>query len=206
MVRPTPDVWPPGTWHRWESDATAPAAIRADERLPPGVDVDGTHPVGHDHGPSRLGTVPPAHVTEFRRNGVTRQTRPRVHEIRGVSGRPPSQHWGTPPGPAGLSLRLGMHALGVAPPLTCRLTVRRAVTDAPLTGHPWASIGSPTVVSIARRPRWRAAAVVVAHARVHSIAAGLLFDRHATRTAHHHLARAASIDGSADRAIASRAG
>jgi hypothetical protein len=69
MVRLTPDAWPSRTRHRGESDATAPAAILAHQRLPPGLDIGGTHAVGHDDGPSLLGQVPPAHVTEFRRNG-----------------------------------------------------------------------------------------------------------------------------------------
>jgi hypothetical protein len=86
VVRFTPDGGSPGAGHRWQLDATAAAAIRADQRLEPGVDVGTTHPVGHDDGPSLLGIVPPAHVTEFRRNGViTGNSAARVsaHAVRG---------------------------------------------------------------------------------------------------------------------------
>ena len=69
MASPAPDTRPAGAGHRRQFDAAAPAAIRADEGLPPGVDVGGAHAVGHDDGPPFFGGVPPAHVTEFRRNG-----------------------------------------------------------------------------------------------------------------------------------------
>ena len=84
MVRLAPDTRAAGSG--WQLDATAPAAIRADQRLEPGVDVGGTHPVGHDDGPWRLGLIPPVHVTEFRRNGVIRKTRPRAQHATGSPG------------------------------------------------------------------------------------------------------------------------
>ena len=61
-----PDTRAARTRYRWQFDIAAPAAIRADEGLPPGLDVGRAYPVGHDTGPSHLGFVPPAHVTEFR--------------------------------------------------------------------------------------------------------------------------------------------
>jgi hypothetical protein len=78
MVLVTPDARSPRAGHEWERNAALPAAIRADQGLEPGVHVGGAHPFVHDDGPSCLGLAPTAHVTEFRRHGVIRETRPRA--------------------------------------------------------------------------------------------------------------------------------
>ena len=107
MVLVTPDARAARSRHRWERDIAAPAVIRADEGLPPGVDVGGAHPVGHDAGPALLGNVLPAHMTEFRRNGVIRETRPRAHGLSRTSA-DSAQFWSYPTGSLALPApRLG---------------------------------------------------------------------------------------------------
>ena len=104
MVLVTPGTWPPGTGHRRQRDTAGPAAIRSDERVPPGVDVGATHPVGHDDGPACLGDVPPAHVTEFRRNGANPGNSAARATRYGVRGRPCQRLVGTRAGPTGSSV------------------------------------------------------------------------------------------------------
>ena len=67
MVLVTPDARAARSRHRWERDIAASAAIRSDEGVPPGIDIGGAEATGAGDGPSLLGVIPPAHLTEFRR-------------------------------------------------------------------------------------------------------------------------------------------